>query len=101
MTKHERRRLNLLYLADLEEDGKLARLAERVGTDAAYLYQIKSEKSRGSVGDDLAERIEAAYGLPAGWMDLDPRARDIGRLTDVELEVVRWLRTLPRKIAKK
>lgn len=95
MKKHERRRLNLLHLADVREEGKIARIAERVETSPAYLYQITSEKSRGNVGDELAERIERAYGLPVGWMDLDPRARDLGQLTDVELEVVRWLRSLP------
>lgn len=61
------RRANLAAL--IAKEGKAAAVAEKVGTAAAYLSQILSEKTKAQVGDDLARRIESAYGLPHGWMD--------------------------------
>lgn len=63
------RATNLKSVAERFTDGNLARLAREVDTDSAYLYQILSEKTRKRMGDDLAQRIEARFGLPTGWMD--------------------------------
>ncbi len=62
------RKANLATL--IFREGKAAAVAEKVGTAAAYLSQILSAKTKAQVGDDLARRIETAYGLPRGWMDV-------------------------------
>jgi SOS-response transcriptional repressor LexA len=61
------RRANLASI--IAKEGKAAAVAEKVGTAAAYLSQILSGKTKANVGDDLARRVETAYGKPYGWMD--------------------------------
>jgi hypothetical protein len=73
----EIRRDNLLRLIEQHGGGSVANLNEKVGLDRsdATLTQIKNQnvnsgtgKPRG-MGDALARRIEAALGLPTGYMD--------------------------------
>lgn len=61
------RKQNLEIL--IARTGKAATFAEKVGTAAAYISQILSDKTKAHVGDDLARRIETACDLPHGWMD--------------------------------
>ncbi|MDA8093714.1 MAG: LexA family transcriptional regulator [Betaproteobacteria bacterium] len=61
------RKLNLATLVTRE--GTQEALAEKVGTDAAYLSQILGEKGKARVGDRLALKIEKAYGMVKGAMD--------------------------------
>lgn len=49
----------------------LAVFAEMTETSADYLSQIRSEKSRAAVGNELARKIEQRLGKPHGWMDVD------------------------------
>lgn len=63
----EIRRENLLVL--LEEFGTATSLASAAGTDAAYISQIKSKKTKREIGDNLARRLEKAGGKTRGWMD--------------------------------
>lgn len=60
------RRKNMLALIG---NGKRAEFARKVGTDPAYISQILSTKTKADIGDSLARMIEAAFGLPHGWMD--------------------------------
>lgn len=43
-------------------------VAEKVGTNPAYLSQILGKEER-EVGDELARKIEKAFKLRHGWMD--------------------------------
>lgn len=59
----------------IKRTGSAAKLAELVGTSAAYLSQIKNQTPDSktgkpkTMGDDLARRIETAIGERTGWMD--------------------------------
>lgn len=72
-TIDEVRRANLLLA--IAREGTAAKLAEKAGTAAAYLSQIKNrtpDSKSGTpktMGDDIARRIEAALGEAEGWMD--------------------------------
>ena len=68
-TKNEIRSTNAQYLINTHENGNTARFARKIGTDAAYLYQIFSSKTKKNYGDKLARRTEEAYALSEGWMD--------------------------------
>lgn len=61
------REQNLKKLID--QVGGQAALARCVDTAPAYLSQILSSKSKKSIGDDLARRLEGALKLDHGWMD--------------------------------
>lgn len=67
MENKEIRRLNMLELA--EENGGLQGLADKTGTDAKYLSQVKNRWQGRGMGDDVARRIEERLGKPRGWMD--------------------------------
>lgn len=64
---------------NLEEAIRLAgsarKLADLVETSPAYLSQLKNQTPDSKtgkakmMGDDMARRIEAAIGVPAGWLD--------------------------------
>lgn len=90
-TVDETRRQRLQQL--LEKYGSLAALNIALDLDRtdATLSQIKNRSPHSrtgkprSMGDDLARKIEARLGLPAGWMDtppdlfsewIDPQLRD-------------------------
>lgn len=67
MDVKEIRRENLRAL--LNEFGTATALASAAGTDAAYLSQIKSTKTKREIGDNLARRLEKAANKDRGWMD--------------------------------
>jgi phage repressor protein C with HTH and peptisase S24 domain len=79
-TNDEIRRRNLLIAIDRCQTA--AKLAEAVGTSAAYLSQIKNQTPESktgkpkTMGDDLARRIEDALGEAQGWMDTDHEQLD-------------------------
>ncbi|WP_051975390.1 hypothetical protein [Cupriavidus necator] len=76
MDIHEIRRAHLRELT--RERGSKAKLAKLSESSPAYISQVLSETTKANVGDDLARRIERAYGKPRGWMD------QIGTLEDRE-----------------
>lgn len=68
MDSKEIRKLNLVAL--LEKSKKNQReFAEFVGTDAAYISQLLSDKIKRDMGDELARKIEVAFALCHGGMD--------------------------------
>lgn len=66
------RKKNLVSLIALY--GSQNALAEAVDTAPAYISQILSDKSKASIGDALARKIEQKLGKPHGWMDFDHNA---------------------------
>lgn len=81
-TVNETRNTRLMLLID--KHGSIAALNEAIGlprTDAT-LSQIKNRSPHHktgrprAMGDDLARKIEATLGLPAGWMDTPPSYAD-------------------------
>jgi transcriptional regulator with XRE-family HTH domain len=60
-----RRRLRLEALCD-EADG-VVELAERTGTPRTHVSALLA--GRRGIGDELAQKMEAAFDKPAGWMD--------------------------------
>lgn len=67
MDAKEIRAANLRAL--IEKHGTIAKLSELVDTAPAYISQILSAKSRATVGDVLARKVETRLQLPHGWMD--------------------------------
>ena len=68
MDIHHIRLVNLQQA--IKKAGSQARLADMVGIKSAYISQIKNTKHPTNMGNDVARRIEAALGLPHGWMDV-------------------------------
>lgn len=54
----------------IEEAGGQRRLAIRARVNPAYLSQILSERTRRSMGDVVARRLEQGMGKSHGWMDV-------------------------------
>lgn len=67
MENKEIRLINLRRL--LRENKTAAALAYAAGTNPAYISQILSHKSKGSLGNKLARRLEQAGNKPKGWLD--------------------------------
>lgn len=66
---HEIRRRRLRQILDESGERQLT-LAERAGTNPSVISAILSNATaKAKMGDDLARRLEAAGGKPAGWMD--------------------------------
>lgn len=68
--RHVRRRENLRRL--LEENGGAAQVAREVGTPKSHFSAILA--SRRGLGDDLAKKLEDAYGKTPGWFDKEARS---------------------------
>ncbi|WP_186155027.1 XRE family transcriptional regulator [Burkholderia gladioli] len=74
-TNDEIRRANLTVA--IKRFGTAKKLAEAADVSVAYLSQVKNgqpESRTGkpkNMGDEVARKIEAALGEPAGWMDAD------------------------------
>lgn len=66
-TSHAIRRDNLLGLIAMFGDGTITAFADRTGTNAAHLSQIKNGVR--NMGNRLARKIEVALDKPKGWMD--------------------------------
>ena len=77
MDNKEIRWRRLLML--IEDFDSAAQLAELVGTNAAYLSQIKNKSNGRSIGSRLARRLEIATKKPQGWMDQPVTDIDIGK----------------------
>lgn len=91
MNKHECRKQWLRALR--AKEGTVAALAEKLGTDPNYISSLLGPSSDRDVGDDLAKRVEEAYNLPRGAVDLpsEGAARIVQAshgLTDGEIEEV-------------
>lgn len=62
------RRKNLRHLLDAL-GLKSYQFAEKVGTSASTISQYSADSKTRNMGDELARRIEQAFGLPHGYMD--------------------------------
>lgn len=64
---------NLFRLID--EAGSITKLAERCGTPASHISNIKNRVTTNGkvreIGDALALKLERGMGKPDGWMDRD------------------------------
>lgn len=67
MDAYQIRKENLLRLM---KGRTKASCADKWETSASMLSQVTSKKSVRNLGDSLARRIEAAEGLPNGWLDV-------------------------------
>jgi len=67
MENKEIRLINLREL--LKEVPSASALAYAAGTSPAYISQILSKKTKGSIGNRLARRLELATNRPTGWLD--------------------------------
>ncbi len=67
MENKEIRLINLREL--LKEANSASALAYAAGTSPAYLSQILSKKTKGSIGNRLARKLELATHRPRGWLD--------------------------------
>lgn len=77
----EIRRYRMLMLA--AEFGSLEALAERTGTSARHLSQIKNGWKGRGMGRLIARRFDAKLGKPLGWMDQPiQQANDAAYSTD-------------------
>lgn len=110
MVNIENRQIRLLNLRKLLKEAKTAAaLASAANTSPAYISQILSDKTKGSIGNQLARRLELAAGKPVGWLDTlhaedDPRRHllSVKHIPLVEFSrIVEWHlgeRWMPKKI---
>ncbi len=88
-TTRAKRRQNMALL--VAEHGGQAAVAARIGRDRNQVYQwVLPEESKAArgIGDAMAREIEAAFGLPVGWMDAEreeaePRPAPTGYLRPI------------------
>ena len=94
MDIHHIRLVNLQQA--IKKAGSQARLADMVGIKSAYISQIKNTKHPTNMGNDVARRIEAALGLPHGWMDVlhDNEASPINISALINVATPTYLNTL-------
>lgn len=64
---------NLEQLIDNEFGGVRSRLADALGVPRSQISRLfsSSEGSRKNLGENLARKIEAASGVPEGWLDIN------------------------------
>lgn len=67
MENREIRLINLRKL--LKEVVSASALAHAADTSPAYISQILSKKTKGSIGNKLARKLELAMNKPKGWLD--------------------------------
>lgn len=85
-TRHER----LLEL--IAQMGSVQAFADKVGASHSQISQLKSRSKHSNtgkprtIGNDMARRIEIAFGKPNGWMDsIEPRDQlENGRYSPTE-----------------
>jgi len=76
MTIREIRVENLKLL--IKKIGKKSELAEKAETNPAYISQVLSKKTKRSIGDVLARKLEKACDKETGWLDTyHPTENDI------------------------
>lgn len=62
----------ILILKNLRASGAIKDFAERIGVKPGYASGIASpnpEKAKRAIGDNMARRIENAFGMSKGWLD--------------------------------
>ena len=59
---------NVRRLADML--GSQDKLADALDVSKSYISQIIGRRPVRIIGDDIAQAIETAFRLPAGWLDL-------------------------------
>jgi len=66
----ENKEIRLINLKQLLTEAKTAAaLAYAANTSPSYISQILSQKTKGSIGNKLARRLELAAGKSKGWLD--------------------------------
>ncbi len=66
----ENKEIRLINLRQLLAEAKTAAsLAYAANTSPSYISQILSHKTKGSIGNKLARRLETAAGKAKGWLD--------------------------------
>lgn len=63
----EIRLINMQYLISSVKTIEV--FADLVGTNASYISQVQSKKSKKNVGNVLARKIESSFNKEHGWMD--------------------------------
>jgi len=91
MDKYEQRRQNLIALMHKHCEGKAARLAEKIEVSASYASRMLYDPSKDGykrIGEDMVDRIEAAFNLPKGGLDVlgDPTSLVPGSMRVVVAE---------------
>lgn len=86
----EIRMANLLHAINAYADGSQKDFAEKVGTSPAYLSQIINKTlgrsgKPATVGNALARKIEVAFGLEHGWMDIIHRHDELKKAVNTHL----------------
>lgn len=70
MKREDVRRENARRLA--EESGGFTEFAKRTGMDNSHVSQIIGKNPKKNIGNIIAKRIEDAYNLPEGSLDIPP-----------------------------
>lgn len=73
--KYERRQMRLAELMAERCGGSPTALAREIGRDSSYVSRMlypPGKKGRKRIGEDMADAITLAFGLPHGWMDSGP-----------------------------
>lgn len=66
---NEIRRANMRHLVETHCNGTLKEFASRVGVQTAQASHLNTGFR--NIGDNIARRIENAFDLPRGWLDLN------------------------------
>lgn len=67
--EHRRQRLDELIAMTYHGDrGAKRKAAERIGCEASYLSRLSSGDRH--MGEEFRTKVEEAFGLPCGWLDL-------------------------------
>lgn len=83
LTAEEIRHQNFVLLLDTQCGGVLARMAEKLSKQPAYIHHMRNQTVHSStgkpreLGKDVAREIEAAFGLERGWMDHEHNAAEL------------------------
>lgn len=80
MDKYENRRERLSLLIATQLKGSKAELARKLGISESYVSRMLYPGNRAGgkrIGEEMADKISKAFGLPPGWLDR-PNAEDAG-----------------------
>lgn len=77
MEIYEQRKANLQALIKDKYGGTIKGLSDAVGVSHNTIWRLVSDTKHGrNIGEDLARRIEAATGVPSGYLDLSSQSQD-------------------------
>ncbi len=62
--------IRLERLLQLIQEHGQTKVANLVGIESSYISQLKNPNNPKKIGEKLARRIEDAFHLPHGWMDV-------------------------------